>query len=420
LVPGFVTLLAGGALGRLLSFVTAVVLARQLSPSAFGEFSIFFGVLIVVFEATNFIDFTYVRYANTSTPSERTAHLRGALVLKCGFLLLVAAAAYPLGTALAAAFTKPDLNLVLALALLAGALMNVVSLKVADYLADERFLLLTGVNTVYNLLVLVVLLLLIGVGAPLTRLVIGGVFLASALPVAGACFVLLYSASRPLLIEPEILRVIFRFGKWLAGANLAYLLAQRLDLFVLSRYASLSDVGNYGAALRIAVLASIMTGALPALLLPQASRTAGSITKARRFTRQALGVSLVVSVVTGIMWFAVPLVVHRLLGSQYATSIPLARIMLIGIVFAAFSTSLSQLFLAEERPRKAFYFRMIKLGGVLALALVLVPQRGARGAAWAVTGSELIVLVYTLIALWPILRSPRAFPKDDADPAPLT
>ena len=418
-MPGFVTLLAGGAVGRLLSFITGVVLARQLSPSAFGEFSIFFGLLIVMFEATNFVDFTYVRYANTSAPSQRIAHLRSALVLKCGFLLVIVAAAYPLGVALADAFNKPDLKGVLALALIAGALMNVVSLKVADYLADERFLRLTAVNTIYNLLVLVVLVLLIVVGAPLTKLLIAAVFLGAALPVAGACFARLYASSRPLAIEPELLRVILGFGKWLAGANVAYLLAQRLDLFILSRYAPLGEVGNYGAALRIAVLASIMTGALPALLLPRASRTAGSIAGARRFTQHALGVSVVVTAVTAVVWVAVPLVVHGLLGSEYAHSIPLTRILLIGVVFAAFSTSLSQLFLADVRPRKAFYFRMIKLASVCALAFLLAPPFGARGAAWAVTASELIVLVYTLMALWPVLRHRSAVPKQDADPAPL-
>jgi O-antigen/teichoic acid export membrane protein len=418
-VPGFAALLAGSAVGRLLSFITGVALARQLSPSAFGEFSIFFGVLIIVFEGTNFIDFTYVRYANTSSAAMRVAHLRGALVLKCGFLLMVVAAAYPLGSALAAAFNKPDLDLMLGLALVTGALMNVVSLKVADYLADERFLRLTVVNTIYNLLVLVVFLVVIGLGVPLTRAVLSGVFLAAAVPVAGVCFARLYSASKRLSIEPDLLRVILRFAKWLAAANLAYLLAQRLDLFILSRYASLSDVGNYGAALRVVVLASIMTGALPALLLPRASRTAGSISEARRFTRHALGISVLVTVVTVIMWLAVPLVVHGLLGSDYSGSIQLTRILLIGTVFAAFSTPLSQLFLAEERPKKAFYFRMIKLGGVFALALLLVPYLGARGAAWAVTGSELIVLAYTVIALWPILRYRPAFPKEDADPAPL-
>src|SRR6266516_2037007 len=137
---------------------------------------------------------------------------------------------------------------------------------------------------------------------PANRLGLDGVFLASALPVAAVCFARLYSASRPLSIEPELLRVILGFAKWLIGANLAYLLAQRLDLFILSRYAGLSEVGNYGAALRVAVLASIMTGALPALLLPRASRTAGSIMEARRFTRHALGISILVTVVTGIMW----------------------------------------------------------------------------------------------------------------------
>lgn len=403
-LAGYGTLLAGSAVGRLLSFVTGVVLARHLSASAFGEFSIFFGVLLVVAEATNFIDFTYVRHANTS-PSNRLSFMRASLVLKCVFLATAAILALPVGALLARLFHKPDMTVTLALAVGAGSLLNVLSLKLADYLADERYLRLTVFNTIYSALVLGVLIALIRANVDLSGPLIGSVFVGAAAVVAIVCFAQMLRACSPLKVEVAVLRRMLAFGKWLGAASLAYLLAQRLDLFVLSAFANLTQVGDYGAALRIAVIASIMTAALPALLLPRASRTLGSSEASRRFIRHALSVSLLVTVLTVGLWFAVPVVVDSLLGRGYRNAIPLTRIMLVGTVFAAFSTSLAQLFLAEDRPRKAFYFRLVRLVALVAFAFLLVPPYGGKGAAWAVTVAELFVMLYTVGAIKTSLRS---------------
>jgi len=403
---GYATLLAGSSVGRLISFATGILLARHLSPAAFGEFSIFFGVVLVLAEGTNFVDFTYVRYANTH-PAERRSHLRAALVLKCVFLAGIAILALPAGWSLAQLFGKSSLAVMLALAVVTGGLLNVLSLQLADYLADERFLRLTVFNTIYSVLVLGVLALLVEWPVHLTRVAIGLSFVGPSAAVAAVCFARLVRASGRLRVEWVAIRRLLAFGKWLAAANVAYLVGQRLDLFVLSAFAGLGEVGNYGAALRVAVVASMMTGALPALLLPRASRTLGSPSATRSFVRHALLVSALIAAVAAILWAAAPFVVDTLLGSTYRPAIALTRIMLLGAVFAGFSTSLSQLFLADERPRRAFYLRLIKLVGILVFALPAVSRYGARGVAWSVVIAELLVMLYTFAEVMPSLRRRR-------------
>jgi O-antigen/teichoic acid export membrane protein len=394
----YATLLAGSSFGRLVSFATSILLARHLAPSAFGEFSIFFGVVLVVAELTSFVDFTYVRYANTDA-NERAAYLGAALRLKNVALLGIAILAVPVGWALAQIFATPALVWMLALGIVTGGLLNVLSLQLADYLADERFLRLTLFNTIYSVLVLIGLSVVVAVEGTPGRIAIAVSFVVPAAAVAAACYLKLRRAAGAAARNRKHVSSMLAFGKWLAAGNVAYLVGQRMDLFIVSAFANLSAVGNYGAALRIAVVASIMTGALPALLLPRASRTVGSREATGSFLRHAFAVSFLILAVTVPLWLATPFVVRHLLGPEYESAIGLARIMLGGAVFAGFSTSISQIFLADERPRRAFYLRLIKAAALLVLAVPAAARFGSLGVAWSVFIAELLAMAYVLYSI---------------------
>lgn len=197
------------------------------------------------------------------------------------------------------------------------------------------------------------------------------------------------------------------FAKWLFGANLFYMVFQRLDLYILARYLDVATLGQYGAALKIVAIASLMTGVLSAQFLPQASRTRGMKGDLRGYIHRAFSISLLLTIAIGGLWFITPWIVYLLFGKRYMSSIPLARIILIGTVFVAIYTPFSQLFLAEEDPRKMFYLSLLKLLAIGGLGLVLVPRIGARGAAWSLVLAEGMALVFTFVSLrsvWTSLR----------------
>src|SRR2546429_267728 len=90
--------------------------------------------------------------SSASRRAERQSYLRAGLALKCVFLVGIGIVALPAGWALAQLFGKSTLASMLALAVVTGGLLNVLSLQLADYLADERFLRLTLFNTIYSVL----------------------------------------------------------------------------------------------------------------------------------------------------------------------------------------------------------------------------------------------------------------------------
>jgi O-antigen/teichoic acid export membrane protein len=397
----YIVLILGSGATRLISFATSVILARQLGPEGFGEFSVFFALMVAFWTGTTFIDSTYVRYANTNL-QERESYLRGSYVLKSAFCLLLAALAYPLTWVLSHyIFQKPELELPIFIAVLCGAALQLLSMRAAVYQATEDFYRFAGLNALFYVLVFALLLVLLFGKIPLNTTLVYNIYLIVALLIGTLSFLKLYKLSKPLHLERAVLSRILSFAKWLFAANLTYMVFQRLDVLILARYVNLEALGQYGAALRIAAIASLMTGTLSALLLPRASHTRNSPPALKHYLKQTALISLTLVFIITILWFIVPIVVYELFGNVYKQAIPLARIILIGTAFVALYTPLSQLFLADDNPKKMFYLGLVKLNTILWLALLLVPSFGVWGAAWVVVASEFSAMIYTLIALKP-------------------
>ncbi len=81
-ISRYLTVAAGSAGARLSSFLATVIIARSLGPSGFGDFSLFFALLVPFSMATQFLDVTYVRQANTPGSVDRGILLRASVVLK--------------------------------------------------------------------------------------------------------------------------------------------------------------------------------------------------------------------------------------------------------------------------------------------------------------------------------------------------
>lgn len=393
-------LITGSGVTRVITFVNSIILARQLGPGGFGEFSVFYSLMMAFGTSTTFIDNTYVRYANTAEPQKRISFLRGCFEIKIAFLLLVFAFAYPLSWLLSNyLFQKPELKLSIFIAILCGSILGLLSMKASIHQAVEDFFRFTGLNLIFYLVVFIILLIFLLLKFPFTTKFAYATYLTASLGIGTMSFVWLYRLSKPLLIEKNILIQILSFAKWLFAANLVYVIFQRLDLLILARYVDFETVGQYGAALRIVVIVSLMTGSLSPLLLPRATRTNKSLDNLKNYLKHAIFISGVLSFFIAIIWLAVPIIVHQLFGNIYARAISLTRVLLVGMIFVAIYTPLTQLFLSENSPKKMFYLGLIKLNAILWLSLILVPQFKAQGTAWSVVASEFLALIYTVMAL---------------------
>jgi O-antigen/teichoic acid export membrane protein len=400
ILKDYITVLTGSSFMRVLSFLTSIILARQLGPQGFGQFSVFFAILTIFWTSTNFIDSTYVRYAAVAKYEDRMAYLRGSFVAKTFIYIVLMFSSYPIAKLLSTyVFSKPELETIVTLGIFSGAALTLVSMKASVYQVFENFTGFTTLNTLFYVITFSVLLILFLGKISLSVGLVCGIYTISALIMAIVSFISLYKATKPIAIEKSIIIQIFSFAQWLIAANITYIIFQRLDVLILTRYASLDNVGQYGASLRITSFASILTGNLNAPLLPRATRTRISSDLLRNYLKHAFLISCLISIVIGILWLLTPTIVKSFLGTSYIPSIPIARALLLSSIFIAIYTPLSQLFLSEDSPKKVFFMNLIKLVAVLGSGLLLIPTYGALGAAYATVFSEFVTMLYVFITI---------------------
>jgi O-antigen/teichoic acid export membrane protein len=397
---GYFVLVGGTAVSRLLAFVTAVILARELGPSTFGEMSVFLTVL-TFWVSGDFIDSTYVRFASAIRHGEeQRRYLGAALLLKLAWNLLLLMSALPLAWALShLVLHKPVLLPAILLGLICGLGLNCLSLRAAMFQAQERFLRFTvTISAFYLLSFTLVAVLSLSASKPQVSWYYGAYVVSATLLGAFACGALL-RAVRHLRFERDTVIALARFSSWLFGANLGSLIAERLNLFLLAGFASLATVGEYGAALRVVAIVSLLTGTLAPALLPRVARARESPLLLRAYlTHSAVLCGLIASLV-GVLWVATPLLIGTLLGPAYAGAVPLVRLLLVATLSIAIYTPLSQLYFGESQPRRILYLAVLRLVLTVGAGAALISRFGAEGAAMTSALVEVVALAYVGLSL---------------------
>lgn len=404
----YATVVGVSAVASLVSFATTILLARHLTTTQFGYFSIFFAAMTVLWTATNFGDSAYIRFVNARATDDPAPYLRALLVIEVMAIALLAAASWPVAHLLAGALGGSHYFVPLLTGILLGLGMNFVSLWGATFQAEGKYFRFSTLRAVVNVLVLA------GVAGTLavTTLTLQLVYVVYAVAVgtmAGLSIGVVYRRCRPLRVDVSLVRTLMRFSRWLIASNFTYILTQRLDIVVVAAVTSPATVGQYGAALRIAVVASLLTGSITPLMLPKASRVEPTRESLVGFLRHVAKFTGVLIALIAAIWLSLPLWVPLLLGSRYEDSVTIARILLLASGCLAAYTPLSQLFVADENPRRVFLLNVTRLLVLATLLSLLAPRYGGAGGAWGIVGAELASLLYTLIAVRrQILRSKPA------------
>lgn len=393
-------------LASLLSFVTAAILAREVGPSGFGEFALFFSLLQIFWTATNFGDASYVRFANTSEDENVSSYLRAAFAIELGTVSLLALLSYPLAYVLASfVFRDQSLTGTVLLGILSGTALSLISLVAAVHQAKEDYKRYTRLNILFYGTVTAAVIALAVFQETLTLGAVYVTYVGAAFVIFSASALHLMRKTRPWRLERRLIPSMLSFSKWLVAENVAYLIYQRLDILLLARYLSEAEVGQYGVALRVTVAASLLTGSLAPFLLPKAVRTRGTRLSLSDYLRKTAPLMIAVVIFIALLWIAAPVLVRVLFGEDFARAAVLVRVLLIASAAIAIYTPLSQLFMAQDDPRRRLFLGLLKLILIPTLLVVLIPRLGSVGAAWALASSEVAALAYVVAALLPSLRN---------------
>jgi O-antigen/teichoic acid export membrane protein len=402
---GWGSIAAGSAASRALSVLASVIVARELGPGGFGDFSIFIALLTVFSMATRFVDITYVRYASLARDPSR-AVLRATLLMKLAITAVFAALAYPLARALARfLYDRDDLTGPIVFAIVAGLAVGLVAFRASTFLAERRYVAYSLVGSLFYVATIVALLPTWIGGMELEATTVYWIFLGAALAVGLPALATLVASAWPLELDRSLMSNVVRFATWLFAANLVSVVLLRLDVILLAAYVDKVEVGFYGAAVRIAMVIGLLIGAMSGFFLPRVGETRSSRAALRAYLHDARFFVLVLGLGIVLTWLAAPLLVRGLFGSEFADATSLVRIILLGTLCMAISAPLGQLLLGGEVPRGVVFLNLTRLGVILGLILLLAPRFGATGVAWAYVGSELAAVVYVAVAAVVIWRN---------------
>jgi O-antigen/teichoic acid export membrane protein len=383
---------------RALALGTAVVLARVLGVSAFGEISVFLAFL-GFWIGSDFLDHTFVRYANAPENAGPAAYLRAVFVLKIALNVALLAISFPLSWVLAAhVFDKPSLTTAIFTALVCGIGLNFLSLRAASYQAKEEFGRFTATNGSFYVLAFVGVAAVLVISPPHELRAVYATYLGAALVVGAYAVFKLKRSVHALRIDRQLVKTVASFAKWLFAAEYVYIVCQRLDIFLLTAFASLVDVGEYGAGLRIVQIVGLLTGTLAPALLPRAvrARTPSSL---RAYLKLAATLSATIGMVAAVVWISAPFLVETAFGREYRGAASIVRVLLVGTFLVSVYTPIAQFFVVDGKPRHMFYLASLKLVVIACAGLIFVPMLEGNGAALTVTLSEAAALVYVAVAL---------------------
>jgi O-antigen/teichoic acid export membrane protein len=175
----------------------------------------------------------------------------------------------------------------------------------------------------------------------------------------------------------------------------------RIDVFLIELWQGTNVVALYNAVFRLVEALRLFPAAVLAVALPVLFRA----TDARPLLSVAAlltGFSIIVALVLGL---AAHGVVMLLYGERYVAAVPAFRILLLALPLMSLNYAMTHQLLGWSGHRAYAVICGIALLFNIALNARLIPALSLAGAAWSTLGTEVLLTVGCVIALW--MRSAR-------------
>ena len=192
----------------------------------------------------------------------------------------------------------------------------------------------------------------------------------------------------------------WRHGFSFAGIAVCGLLYNKLNMYVLDRYDGSYSLGLYNAPWEIVDGISVLiSGALLAkVLFPH---LAGQWQKDKPAFRRSCGVTAGGLLVFGLAASAVLFMAGEWLltlvyGPDYLASVPLLNAQLPCLLFSSLHNLAAYMLMCMQRYRPLLLAYVGGLACNVALCFLLIPDQGAVGAAWAISGTKIWMAVCTV------------------------
>ncbi len=389
------------------SMLASVLIYRELAgltPTGAGQFAIgMASVRVLTASIGGAADLTVLRRVPVLRRTDLAAAygvVRAAFLLRAGSILVVGLAALA-GRQWIAGHLLHDTTQAWLVGLVLAAASAELALRavLAVFQATERFDRFVTYEAMFQGTRLSAVIGLIAAGWLAVGSVIGAY---AALGLACAALAARRLPRRELLATPLLTAAALRdAGHFFGWSLLAMALAavnERMDLFLLSRFRGVEEVGIYGGVLTIALIPDFVGGLLATVLQPRVVRLQqdGAL---GGFGWRALLLMLPPGLLAMALavGFAEP-IVALVLGPRYAAGAPAFALLAGGAITWLVLTPVPAALISLSAPRLTTLLTVVQLALVSGGGLLMIPRYGAVGAAAVVAGVR-VTLALLITAL---------------------
>ena len=404
------------AANNLLAFAISVFAARELGVKGFGVFSLAFAVatLVGVLGDLGF-NLSMIRLFNKySTEAEKQIQV---MAYALGFKILLLVITFLLSLPFASTFAQYlglgiETQGLFAIAFATGGLLFLWTYLQAYFQAYRRFKMLALFIWVYlglRLLCLPVAYSLFPENPlawlaatytlPLIVLILVGL-----VPIGIRVIPLAFIQPRMIF---DTLKELLGYSRWVALSAIAYTSMPYLLRVILTKCASVEEVGIFSAGMTFTVAFSTLNTAVRAVIFPQVTALGGAGEMKRYLGRLAriapyyAGLAVLGIACLGVLQWAV-------LGEEYRRALPVFLVTAGALAVVVFLGLGTMLLHTMMQPQVDAWVNVVRLGLMALLTLILVPSLHALGAAVAYAVS---VLAGEVWMFWYVKRKSSGGPK---------
>lgn len=377
----------GVSLSRILAFLSSILIARNLSVSEFGIFSKYYVLLTILMQFPSVFDTSFVRsFCNEKNLNTKNKLVNANIYLKCK-AILVAFSLFILIILLVNEFTGvivSDTDIFGFVVVFLGFLFfNFYSSYYSYCQATDRFLQYAVLHFFQGLIPLTLLLFFYAIRRLQVISAISSFSCSLLILSIVALCKLKGDRVIPLKNTKKEQNKIWDFSKALIIANILYLLFQRMDFWLLSKFAGANEVGFYSIGIRLHSIVGILASSVSVVLYKKASfvETWNSIEHYNNYKRESIFLIGILAIFVSVLIITMGWIVKFMFGVKYLPAIPAARILMVSSLFLVAYTPYYYYFYAFEQRGKIIFMAALQLFTSVIIGIPLVKQCGCLGAA---------------------------------------
>ena len=392
--------LFGLVAARGFALLSSILIARFSGASTFGEYSFFISIFIILSEIPNAIDTTFIRFSNKIEKNDSIkAYQLISIIVKVSYALFISIVGWFGGPFIAGSvFNKPEVSNVVQWCVLAASSMCLHTLIIGSFQQKKQFKFVSIIRPIVNMFVFIILVYCVFNNYEINSDVISSIYIYVTVPLAFLSLVILIPKTISELNKvPGLIKRFLSVASILILSSAVGLLANRLDIFVMTSSMTFDEVGQYGAAIRVSILVALVTAAMTTIYVPKASAAAQNHDAFVKYLNMVFNYSLLQTVLAVVIIWQIDLIVEFLFGVEYKGIETVAIVLIFQVLFEAYSRGFQALIQCGPRPSIVFYAAIMKLVLSASLLLYLIPLYGVIGGAMAVAGASGIIGLYMVL-----------------------